>query len=163
MRPHRLDEVAEQAEVDRGFVERLLALEAIGRDGAQAFTETDVRRVRLLHAWDDAGLPAERVMELVRHGQLSIAWLDTPVMTRAGREDRTIADVCTEVGVRVELMQALYEALGFAPPAPTDRVRVGDRELVELIRRFMEAGAEEAPTLRLIRIYADSVRRIAKA
>ena len=102
-------------------------------------------------------------MGFVRDDQLSIGWLDTPVMTRASREDRTIADVCAEMGVQIELMQALYEALGFAPPAPTDRVRVGDRELVELIRRFTEAGAEEAPTLRLIRIYADSVRRIAKA
>ena len=38
-----------------------------------------------------------------------------------------------------------------------------DRELVEVLKRFPAAGAEEAPTLRLFRIYADSARRIAKA
>ncbi|HEX5937814.1 MAG TPA: adenylate/guanylate cyclase domain-containing protein [Actinomycetota bacterium] len=158
-----LEEVAEQAEVDLEVVERLRSLGAIGRGGAEGFTETDVRRVRLLHAWEEAGLPAEHVMGLVRDGDLSIAWLDTPVMTRAGRGDRTVADVCAEVGVRAESMQALYEAMGFAPPDPADLAREGDRELVDLINRFVEAGAEEAPTLRLIRIYADSVRRIAKA
>ena len=51
MTPRSLDEVAVQAEVDRGFVERLHALGAIGRDEAQAFTEIDIRRVRLLRAW----------------------------------------------------------------------------------------------------------------
>ena len=60
-------------------------------------------------------------------------------------------------------VQALYEAIGFAPPEPTDRIRAGDRELVDLLRTFMEAGAGEGPTLRLLRVYADSMRRIAKA
>ena len=58
---------------------------------------------------------------------------------------------------------SLYEALGFAPPEPTDRVKAGDRELVELLQAFLTAGAKEGPTLRLLRVYADSLRRITKA
>jgi hypothetical protein len=42
-------------------------------------------------------------------------------------------------------------------------VREGDRELVGLVRAFMEAGAQEGPTLRLLRVYADSMRRVVKA
>jgi adenylate cyclase len=158
-----LAEVAEQAEVEPGFVERLIAAGAIEPAPAGGYTETDIRRVRLLHAWDDAGLPAERVMELVRDGELSVAWLDTPAVTRAERRHETLEELSVETGTDIGQVQALYEALGFAPPAATEHIREGDRELVEVVKRFLAAGAEEAPALRLIRIYADSARRIAKA
>jgi adenylate cyclase len=158
-----LEDVAEQAEVDRAFAERLHELGAIGFEDGPGFTEADVRRARLLHAWEEAGLRADDVMRLVREGKLSIAWLDTPAMTRAGRQDITVEDLAREVGVEVDSVTALYEAIGFAPPGPRELVRAGDRELVELIRRFVQVRADEAPTLRLLRIYADSVRRIAQA
>ena len=160
---HSLAEVAEQAEVDQRFVERLVAAAAIEPEGAGGYSETDVRRVRLLHAWDDAGLPAERVMELVRSGDLSVAWLDTPAVTRAGRRAETLDELGADTGADIAQVQALYEALGFAPPAAQEHIREGDRELVEVLNRFLAAGAEEAPMLRLFRIYADSARRIAKA
>jgi class 3 adenylate cyclase len=158
---HTLDEVAEQAEVDLAFARRLHELGAIGRDGN--FAETDVRRARLLHAWEEAGLRADDVMRLVDAGKLSIAWLDTPVMTRAGLLDVTVEQVAKEVGVDIGDVQAVYEAIGFAPPRPDELVRAGDRELVELLRRFLDVGAGRAPTLRLFRTYADSQRRIAQA
>jgi class 3 adenylate cyclase len=163
LRWRSLEDVAEQAEVEPGFVARLVASGAIEPDAPDGYTETDVRRVRLLRAWEEAGLPAERVMELVREGELSVAWLNTPAVTRAGRQEATLEQLCDETGTDIALVQSLYEAIGFAPPNPTDRIREGDRELVELVRRFVAAGAEVAPTLRLLRIYADSVRRIAKA
>jgi len=158
-----LAEVAEQAEVEPAFVGRLVAAGAIEAERAGGYTETDIRRVRLLHAWDDAGLPAERVMELVRDGELSVAWLDTPAVTRAGRRAETLEELGADTDTDVAQVQALYEALGFAPPAAEEHIREGDRELVEVLKRFLAAGAEEAPTLRLFRIYADSARRIAKA
>lgn len=48
-------------------------------------------------------------------------------------------------------------------PEPTERIRAGDCELVGLLRAFFAAGAGEGPTLRLLRVYADSLRRIAPA
>jgi adenylate cyclase len=158
-----LDDVAEQAEVDLGFVERLHELGAIGREDGPGFTEADVRRARLLRAWEQAGLRADDVMRLVREGKLSVGWLDTPAMTRAGRQDITVEDLAREIDVDVDSVLAVYEAIGFAPPEPSELIRAGDRELVQLVRRFVEVGADEAPTIRLLRIYADSARRIAQA
>jgi class 3 adenylate cyclase len=57
----------------------------------------------------------------------------------------------------------VQEALGFAPPDPTDRAREGDGELLALVRTFLEVGADEGPTLRLLRVYADALRRVAAA
>ena len=84
-------------------------------------------------------------------------------MTRAERLDLTYQQLCREEEVPLSLVQAIQEALGFAPPEPADRVREGDRELVQLVRTFISVGAGQEPTLRLLRVYADSLRRIAKA
>lgn len=158
------EELANQAEVSLGFVERLIELGALESkiDGA-TYDSADAGRVRLLHAWEEAGLPPEDIMSLVRAGELSISWLDAPVIARDVRLDATFEQLCSEDEVPLRTVQALYEAIGFAPPQAADHVRAGDRGLVDLLRNFMGAGAGEAPTLRLLRVYADSVRRMAKA
>jgi class 3 adenylate cyclase len=102
-------------------------------------------------------------MDLVRKGELSVAWLNTPVMTRAQRLDTTFEQLCQEMSVPPDRVDAIYEAIGFAPPSSADGIREGDRELIDLVSRFVGVGAEEGPTLRLLRVYADSVRRIAQA
>jgi adenylate cyclase len=51
----------------------------------------------------------------------------------------------------------------FAPPDPGDWIREGDRELVRLVRTFVSVGASRELTLRRFRVYADSLRRVAKA
>jgi class 3 adenylate cyclase len=159
-----LDELANQAEVDPDYVRKLIDLRALERDDETVpYGPSDVRRVRLLRAWEDAGLSAESIMNVVRSGELSISWLDAPVMTKGERGEMTYEQLSSQEAVPLRLIQALQEALGFAPPDPGDRVRAGDRELVGLVRSFMEAGAPEGPTLRLLRVYADSLRRIAKA
>jgi adenylate cyclase len=164
MHPLSVEELAEQADVDARYVQRLIDLGALERtEGPAPYGGTDLRRVRLLRAWEGAGLPVEAVMRVVREGTLSLSWLDTPVMTRAERLDLTYEQLCREEEVSLSLVQAIQEALGFAPPEPSDRVRQGDQELVRLVRSFISVGAGQEPTLRLLRVYADSLRRIAKA
>ncbi|MGH2554640.1 MAG: adenylate/guanylate cyclase domain-containing protein [Actinomycetota bacterium] len=164
MRWFSVDDLAGQADVDPEYVRRLIDLGALERaEGRRPYGLSDIRRVRLLRAWEDAGLSVEAIMSVVRTGALSISWLDSPVMTRAERLDQTYEELCAESGAPMSLIQALYEAIGLAPPDPADRARQGDRELVSLIQTFVAGGAREEPTLRLLRVYADSLRRIAKA
>ncbi len=159
-----LEELATEAEVDPGYVSRLTELGALeGKDGLQPFTQLDVRRVRLLRGWEEAGLSVEAIMGQVRSGNLSISWLDTPVMSRAPLVDETYEQLCVEEDLPPDLLRALHESLGFAPPEPADRAREGDRELMRLVKAFLAAGARQPQTLRLLRVYADSVRRVAKA
>jgi adenylate cyclase len=164
MHPLSVDELTDQAEVDTDFVRRLIELGALERkEGAEPYGNADIRRVRLLASWEAAGLSVEAIMRVVEKGDLSLSWLDTPVMTRAERLELTYGELCAEEDVPLDLVQALQEALGFAPPDPGDRVREGDRELVRLVRTFLSVGASREPTLRLFRVYADSLRRVAKA
>jgi adenylate cyclase len=159
-----LEELASRAEVDPDYVGRLVELGALERKtGPDPYGPSDVGRVRLLRAWEAAGLSVEAVMSVVKAGKLSISWLDTPGMAPGKRLDRTYQDLSEEEEVPVALIQALHEALGFTPPDPADHAREEDRELVRVVRAFLSEGTGEGPTLRLFRVYADSLRRVAAA
>jgi adenylate cyclase len=157
-------ELAERAGVDPAFVDRLVGLGAFGpTEDAGSFDDADVSRVRLLRAYDEAGLAPEGILALVRSGDLSIAWLGTPAVMRTGRLDETFEDLYAERAVDPTLVEAMYEAIGFAPPSPSDAVREGDPEMLRLVEALSSAGVDRAAVLRMLRVYADSVRRITKA
>lgn len=159
-----LEELAVQAEVDAKYARRLVELGALERrTGPEAYGPADVRRVQRLGSCETAGFPAEAAVELVRAGELSVSWLDGPVMTQAERLDLTYEQLCREEGVPLALVRALQGALGFAPPGPDDRAREGDRDLVGLVRMLKAAGVPLPRTLGLVRVYAESLRRVAKA
>jgi class 3 adenylate cyclase len=77
--------------------------------------------------------------------------------------DQSYEELAAEFGVSVPLVQALHEALGFVPPRPDDRAGEDEVTMLDLIGMFREAGAADEATLRLLSVYADSLRRIAKA
>ena len=54
------------------------------RDGARPFRETDVQKVRLATACEQAGLPMDGIAAVIRQGRLSFAFLDASP-TGAGR------------------------------------------------------------------------------
>ncbi|HYT78759.1 MAG TPA: adenylate/guanylate cyclase domain-containing protein [Actinomycetota bacterium] len=159
-----LEELAVQAEVDAGYVRRLIELGALEPGtGPEPYGLPDVRRVQLLRTWEAAGFSVEAVVDLVRAGELSISWLDAPVMTQAEGLDLTYEELCREEEIPLSLVLALQQALGFAPPDPHDRAQAGDRELVGLIRMLMASGARQAAILGVTRVFADNLRRLAKA
>jgi adenylate cyclase len=160
--PYRVREVAERAHVPEGFVRRLVAVGAIPGEEA-GLGPREVRRARLLHSWEAAGLPVERIVELVDRGALSLAFLDTPVMDTPERLDRSYAQLAADRRVPLALLQALHQALGFAPPDPADRAGEDDVTMLAVVELFRAAGVSDEATLRLLAVYADSVRRIAKA
>lgn len=121
MPSHSIQELANQAEVSPEYVLRLIelgALEPTDSDAANGSSESG--RVRLLHAWEEAGLSAEDIMDLVRAGELSISWLDTPAITKAVRLELTFEQLCSEEQMPLTIVQSLYEAIGLAPPGPDE-------------------------------------------
>ena len=160
--PYRIGEVAERANVPEGFVRQLIDLGALpGEEAGLGIAE--VRRSRLLHSWAAAGLSVETILALVDRGALSLAFLDTPVMERPERLDRSYRQLAADRGVPVEFLQAVHQALGFAPPEPGDRAGEDDATMLDIAELFRGAGGGDDATLRLLAVYADSLRRIAKA
>src|SRR5215211_2076289 len=160
--PYRIGEVAERANVPEDFVQRLIDLGALpGEEAGLGIPE--VRRARLLHSWSAAGLSVETILALVDRRALSLAFLDTPWMETPERLDRSYRQLAADRGGAVAFLQAVHQALGFAPPEPGDRAGEDDATMLDIAELFRGAGGGDEATLRLLAVYADSLRRIAKA
>ncbi|MGH8927147.1 MAG: adenylate/guanylate cyclase domain-containing protein, partial [Acidimicrobiia bacterium] len=159
-----LDQMASEAGVDPGYVERLIELGALDvGEGDKPYGPDDARRVRLFQAWERAGLPVADVAKSVAAGELSFAFLETPTMATQRRMDVTYRDYSIQNGFPLRLIQDVHVALGYAPPEPTEPVRENDLVLIELMRTLLTEGVGEEAGLRLFRVYANALRRIAKA
>jgi adenylate cyclase len=159
----RIREVAERANVPEVFVRQLVAAGALPGEEGELEVAGAVRRARLLWSWTAAGLSVETILALVNRGALSLAFLDAPVMALPERLDRSYEQLAADHGVPMRFLQALHQSLGFAPPEPGDRAGEDDATMLEVAGLFRGAGAGDDATLRLLAVYADSLRRIAKA
>jgi adenylate cyclase len=161
--PDRIQDVAERANVPEDFVRQLVAADALPGEKGELELAAAVRRVRLLRSWTAAGLSVETILTLVDRGALSLAFLDAPVMALPERLAYSYEQLAAERGVPMSFLQALHQSLGFAPPEPGDRAGEDDETMLEVARLFRGAGASDDATLRLLAVYADNLRRIAKA
>jgi adenylate cyclase len=161
--PNRIQEVAERANVPEDFVRQLVRAGALPGEEGELELAGAVRRVRLLRSWTAAGLSVETILALVNRGALSLAFLDAPVMALPERLEHSYEQLAAEHGMPMSFLQALHQSLGFAPPEPRDRAGEDDATMLEVARLLGGVGAADDATLRLLAVYADNLRRIAKA
>ena len=149
------------AEVDRMVDLGIL----MAREGAGPFLETDVQKVLLAKACEQAGLPMEGIGSAIRAGRLSFAFLEAQVYRRwAARSARTYRQVSQETGMPLELLGRTLEAAGFAWSAPDELMREDELELVPLLQLGHSTGVLDlAWTTRVGRAYADGLRLAANA
>ena len=157
-------ELADLAGVTEAEVQRLVDLGIlVARDGDQPFLETDVQKVRLATACQQAGLPMEGIAAAVQQGRLSFAFLEAaPYRRWAVRSARTYRQVSHEAGVPLELLGSFLEAIGFARMAPDEPIREDELEVVPLLQRGLSSGIlDQVWSTRLGRGYAEGMRLIA--
>jgi adenylate cyclase len=158
------DDLAGLAEVEPAFVERAVRAGALQkRETAVGFGPQDAARLRFLKAWEGAGLPVEAIGDLIARGELPFSFMDVPVMAAQPRLPSTYKDFCTEHGIEPSTVKRLHDALGFTPPAASDHVREDDLVVIELLQQLLAIGVEEQVALRLLRTYADALRRLTQA
>ena len=75
-------EVAERAGADDAYVERLIAAGVLAPDTADRLTTDDVRRVGIMRALEEAGLPFDGLTEGLKQGVLSLAFVSSPEYSR---------------------------------------------------------------------------------
>jgi adenylate cyclase len=158
----QLDEVARRANVPIEFVRRLAALGALSDDLSIA-VKRELGRVRLLYAWSQAGFPPETILRLVDQKALSITFLDAPGVQAAERLDRRYEDIAAERGVAEPLVERLHESIGFEPPNQHDRAGEDDLALLDVMELFRSVDVPDEAVVKLFAVYADAVRRLAKA
>ena len=113
--------MAESANVDDAFVDMLVELGVLPVDATAGFDLRDVRRARLLNAWHQAGLPMTAVAKMLREKSLSLDFLDSPSLLGPPPIDLSYGELASDGHIRLQFVQQLRQALGFAPPRPEDR------------------------------------------
>jgi adenylate cyclase len=157
--------LADLAGVTEGEIRRLVDLGIlVARDGTGPFLETDVRRVRLATACQQAGLPMDGIAAAIRAGRLSFAFLEAaPYRRWAVRKGLTYRQVSQQTGIPLELLGSALEAIGFARMAPDERMREDELEIVPLLQLGLSSGIFDLDWLtRVGRGYAEGLRLIAQ-
>lgn len=160
---YEAEEVAKAADVLPEFVSQLVKLEIVSPDENGTFSMGDVRRIRLLRTLDQAGLPLEGIAEVMRRDELSLDFYDLPTYERLSpTTEDTFDEVAEETNVPLELLLMVREAMGSSEPTSGDRVHETERPVIRLMQAQVAEGVRPRAIERWLRVYGDSVRRIAE-
>jgi adenylate cyclase len=152
-------ELTELAPCSPDHVRRLEELGLLERGEDGSFPSSAVHAVRLMNAFEDAGISLEDVARGVAAGELSFPlalFLPEPVEAAA-----TYADLAGELGRDPELVRRLSGELGL-PPRDDDRVRSEDAEMLSLILTRLDLADEEELS-RFTRLYGSTIQRLVGA
>jgi len=120
-----------------------------------------VRRVLMAKSLEDAGIPLDGVAAAIRRGALSLDFLDGASYERfTALAPETFRQVSDRTGIPLELLTAIREAIGMAPPSPDDRLREDEMAIVPFIELQVAEGFRPAAIERLLRVHGDSTRRM---
>jgi hypothetical protein len=158
-----IDEAARRAGVSPEFVAHVHALGLVDVGDDRRVAEPAIRRLTMLHHLDVSGLPLDGIAQLVAEGAFSLDFIEV-----AGSEafapfgERTFAEESVRSGIPVELLMTIREASGGLPPAPDDRMRDDELAVAGLVAFQVEDGFRAVTIERTLRVYGDSLRRIAE-
>jgi adenylate cyclase len=158
------EEVAQRAGVDPEYLDRLVELGILTPAGGDGFSPGDVLRARWLQSLERAGVPLEGLAAAVRDGVLSFSFLDVGAYDRfAGLSGTTFQELSAQTGIPLELLLVVREAVGFAEPGSADIVHDNELSVVPLLQLQLSEGFRPVVIERWLRVYGDSLRRIAEA
>ena len=131
-----------------------LGLLNAGEDGL--YPLSDVHVVRLMAAFEDAGISLEDVSRGVEVGELSFPlglFLPEPVEATA-----TYAGLAEDLGRDADLLRRLGGELGFPPPE-NDRLRDEDAEMLKLVVTTLDLAGDDELS-RFARLYGGTIQRL---
>jgi adenylate cyclase len=154
-------EVARRAGVDVDYVDRLVELGILRPGAGDTLSPGDVRRARLVRSFEVAGVPLDGLAAAVRDGALSFSYLDASAFDRfAEVSGTTFQDLTERTGIPIDLLKVVRESVGFAEPQAEDHVREDELLVVPEIELLLSQGVRPVVIERLLRVGADSLRRI---
>jgi adenylate cyclase len=152
-------ELAELVPCPPEKVVRLVELGLLRPDEGGLYPSSDVHVVRLMAAFEKAGISLEDVARGVTGGELSFPlelFMPEPVGT-----PETYARLALRVGRSPELLRRLTREMGL-PPSDDDRVRAEDAEMLSLIVARLDL-ADKDDLSRFARLYGGSIQRLVTA
>jgi len=161
--PRRLaaDDLALRLGVGPERVRQLADVGAIDADADDLFDPGDVHRVRLLLAFEEAGVPIEALLAASQAGAISLRYYDQLHPPPAPLSGRSYGELKASAGRGATHLSQLFAAFGLAEPEPDSRLTVEDEQLVtDMLATVVETGQPDL-ALRAIRLYGEGARRAA--
>jgi adenylate cyclase len=124
------------------------------------WTPAAAAQARVVARMRERGHSLAELRRAVREGRLAFGYVEDLLPTPG----RTItpAEAARRSGLEEELIERITSLLG-TPAAQEGRLAEGDVEAMELIGRVLNSGFPLVALLQLIRVYAQSIRKIAEA
>jgi len=144
------------------YIDRLVELEIVVPADDGTFSDADVYRVRFIRASDQGGLSIEAIARAIQAGRFSLSFFEGPQYRWASLSPRSYAEVADELGFSLDFVLALEESLGKVRPDPADAAPDDLPAMLEMPGVAFDAGVDIQTHLRLVRVYADALRRIAE-
>jgi adenylate cyclase len=153
----------ELAELVPSSLENVRRLEALGLlnadEGDGLFPASDVHVVRLMAAFEEAGISLEDVARGVAGGELSFPL--SLFMPEPSGMSSTYEGLAAEVGRSPECLRRLSGEFGLPPPED-DRVRAEDAEILSLVVTELDL-ADDDELSRFARLYGGTMQRLVAA
>jgi adenylate cyclase len=156
-----VDELALRLAVGPDRVERLAFAGAIEPDADGRFRPGDVHRVRLLLAFENAGVPLDALLAASRGGTISLRYYDQLHPQPGPLADRAYGVFKASLGEQAVHVSRLYAAFGLAEPDADSRLTARDERLVtDMLATVVETGQPDL-ALRAVRLFGEGARRAA--
>ena len=151
-----------RAGTERERIQQMTQLGLIGqREGENtSYQVGDIQRVRLLEAFDEAGIALTDMGRAVAEGRLSLSFLDQVLPEPVAMSGQSFGEFCKENGVPEELVARLHVGFGFPRPRSEDPVREDDAEIYRMVPAIRTAGLTEAQVIRGVRVYGELIRHL---
>ena len=125
------------------------------------WTAAAAAQARVVARMRERGYSLEDLKEAGREGRLAFGFTEE-LFSDADEQRLSVEEVAAEVGLEAELVERILVILG----TPVDRrrdVSPEDAEALQHCARVLDAGFPLVAFLQLVRVYAQSMRRIAEA
>lgn len=148
---------------EQEFVDRLLSAGLIREADGGGFAPAIVARVRLVLALETSGLSLDTIVLAVNSGAFPLEFIDQLMPDPVQLLPESYGELVARLGIAVETADALRTVLGSARAHEGQQVRGDDASFFELWARVQAFGAADEQLMRVVRTYADAVRRIVGA
>ena len=158
------DEVADRAGVSTELVAEFVAKGFLTPNANGRLSLADVRRIGIIQALQNAGLPMDALERGVGVGIVPLAFLGDEEYERLPLlSPETFAEASARTGVPLPLVLVIRDALGLGSASPTDRLRDDEQPILRFVATQVRLGFNPLSIERLLRATGESLRKVAES
>jgi adenylate cyclase len=127
------------------------------------YTPGDVHRIRVIGAFEAAGITIDALVAAAQHGRVSFAYYDELHQVPGPASDRTYTEFKASLGLHGERLSSLFVAFGLAEPDPASRLEAAEEGFLGELVETIDGTAEPDVALRVARLFGEGARRASEA